>query len=86
MKQVITTLQTVAHPDCVYQPANPSEVMLISQVQVAIPIGQGDATIMGSNQAGIAKWQSPAEFKLQQNTEKFGNECQVGHGHRTESP
>ena len=83
-----TTLQTVAQPDCAYQPANPSEVMLICQVQVAIPISQGYATVMGSNQAGIAKWQPPTEFKLQQKTEQFGNmtaACQISHRQRTES-
>ena len=47
-------------PNCAHQPANPSEIVLIRQVQVAISISQGYATVMSSNQAGVAEWQSPA--------------------------
>lgn len=39
--------------------------MLISQVKIAIAISQRYATVVGANQAGIAKRQSPAQLKLQ---------------------
>lgn len=40
--------------------------MLIGQVEIAIAISQRYATVVSSNQASIAKRQSPAELKLQQ--------------------